>query len=116
MSLVAVTAVGVMAAGSALAGGNIFIQTPETHRIPDGHGSARITTAVAGPGTINDMFVGVRVTHPQTRDLKLSLKGPDGTKRVLTNRDTKGQDLGEPGTGCEGNMTIFREGVSGDDL
>ena len=115
LTVAAVGAVAGMSAGSAVAGGDIWIPTAETHKIPDGKGKVKMTTDSPGPGTINDMFVGVRVKHPQTKDLKLSLKGPDGTRAVMSNRDTKGPNLAEPGEGCDGNLTFFRTGV-GDDL
>jgi subtilisin-like proprotein convertase family protein len=106
-----------IAAGSALAGGNIYLPTAETHKIPDkGDGKVKMTTASPGPGTINDMFVGVRIEHPQTKDLKLWLKGPDGTRAVMSNRDTKGPNLADPGTGCGGNLTLFWTAGFADDL
>jgi subtilisin-like proprotein convertase family protein len=114
LTIGAVTAVAGMTAGFAVAGGDIWIPTAETHKIPDGTGKVTMTAASQGPGTITDMFVGVRIEHPQTRDLKLSLKGPDGTKVVMSNRDTKGPNLAEPGSGCGGNLTFFRAG--NDDL
>ena len=106
----AVVAAAGISAGSAVAGGDIWIPTAETHKIPDGNGKVRMTTESPGPGTINDMFVAVRIVHPQTRDLKLSLKGPDDTNAVMSNRDTKGANLAEPGPGCDGDLTFFRTG------
>jgi subtilisin-like proprotein convertase family protein len=102
----AVVTAGV-SAGSAVAGGDIFIEVEDTHRIPDkGHGKVKMT-ASATPGTISYMFVGVRIKHPQTRDLKLSLRSPDGVRRVLSSRDTRGSNLGEAGEGCDGEITVF---------
>ena len=80
-------------------------------QIPDGKGAAKVTIPVEGAGTINNMFVGTRVKHPQTRDLKLTLKGPDGNVTTLSDRDTKGQDLGtgsecggDPGSCCSAHV------------
>lgn len=97
---------GVLAA-AAHAGGDIYLPTPVNVKIPDGKGSAKVTIPVAGSGTINNMFLGTRVTHPQTKDLKLSLKSPDGDVTTLSNRETKGENLAGPGEGCQGDASLM---------
>ena len=88
-----------------MAGGDIYIQVPETHKIPDkGNGKMKLTVPVSDTGAINNMFFGFRVEHPQTKDLKLALKSPDGTRTVISNRDTKGADFGDAAKGCSGNL------------
>jgi subtilisin-like proprotein convertase family protein len=98
-------ACGLLAA-SAQAGGDIWVPTPVNVKIPAGERSAKVTTPIEGSGTINNMFVGVRVTHPQTRDLLLTLRSPTGDLTTLSDRETKGQALGT-GTECSGSQTMF---------
>jgi hypothetical protein len=111
LAVTAVLVVAGLTAGQAAAGGDIYITVDETHKIPDkGNGKLKLTVPVSGTGTINNMFVGFRVEHPQTKDLKLSLKSPEGIKTVMSNRDTKGLNLGAPGTGCGGTLMILFRG------
>lgn len=106
----ALAAVGGITAGSAVAGGDIYIPLAETHKIPDkGHGKLSVTIQVDQDRTINtnNSFIGLRVEHPQTKDLKVFLKSPAGTKIALSDRDTKGPNLGDAATGCGGNLTFI---------
>ena len=93
-------------AASAHAGGDIFEPMPVNVKVPDGEGAAKVTIPIVGSGTINNMFVGTRVKHPQTKDLKLTLKGPDGNVTTLSDRDTHGQDLGA-GSVCGGDPGLM---------
>ena len=77
--------------------------------IPDGHGAAKLRLQSVLPNdidpTVDYVSLSVRVSHPQTHDLVVRLKRPNfmymgspqsGIPRVVTlsNRDTRGQDLG----------------------
>ena len=48
--------------------------------------------------------LGLRVEHPQTKDLKLWLKNPAGTKAVLSDRDTKGANFGDSNAECSDEL------------
>ena len=89
-----------IAAGSAVAGGDIYITIPETHKIPDkGKGKMKLTVPVSGTRRDQQHVLGFRVEHPQTKDLKLALKSPDGTKTVMSDRDTTGANFGDTANG-----------------
>lgn len=104
----AVAAIAGITAGSAVAGGDIYIPVAETHKIPDkGRGKLTMTVPVDEDRVINNMFVGLRVEHPQTKDLKLWLKDPAGTKAVLSDRDTQGANFADSATECGGNLTYL---------
>lgn len=65
--------------------------------IPDGHGKAVMSLTLASAPAGELVFEprpNFRVRHPRTRDLKLSLRGPNGITRVMSNRDTRGRHLG----------------------
>jgi subtilisin-like proprotein convertase family protein len=104
---VATMAAGIVA-GSAAAGGNIYIPKPVDLKIPDGKGKVTTRIGVDDANSVGDVFVGLRVKHQRTRDLKLWLTSPSGTKVTLTNRDTHGADFGT-GPACEGQITYFRD-------
>jgi subtilisin-like proprotein convertase family protein len=103
----ALLATGVLAT-SAIAGGDVYEPKPVDLKIPDGKGKVTTSIGIDDANAVGDVFVGVRVKHPRTKDLKLTLTSPGGTKVTLTNRDTKGANLGT-GQGCSGNPTIFRD-------
>jgi hypothetical protein len=52
-----------------------------------------VTSAPAGQ-TVFDPKPNFRVRHPRTSDLKLSIRGPNGATRTMSNGDTKGNHLG----------------------
>ena len=52
--------------------------------IPDGTGSATVTTTLSGfTGSVGTVHVAVQIDHPDPSQLKLTLVGPDGTTVVL---------------------------------
>jgi hypothetical protein len=64
-------------------------------RIPDGHGATTVKFKENGLGDLTDVDALVRLRHPKTRQLAISLKGPDGTKVKLSKHDTRGKNLGK---------------------
>ena len=48
-----------------------------------------------GISPVTDVDAMVRVRHPQTKQLSVKVKGPDGTKVKLSKGDTKGENLGQ---------------------
>lgn len=102
----AVLAAALVLAPAAQAGsGEGFFYTKGPVPIPDGHGAAKLDIVSVLPSdvdpTVDDVNLTVRVNHPQTRDLVVTLKRPDymgafAGPRVLTlsNRDTHGTNLG----------------------
>ena len=77
--------------------------------IPDGHGSARIGfDFIAPPGaSITDARPNFRVNHRRTRQLKLFVKGPDGTKVLLSDHETRGRKLGQDPCAPDPNDLAF---------
>jgi hypothetical protein len=88
--------------------GTGFFYTTGPVPIPDGHGAAKLNIVSVLPNDVDpivdDVNLTIRVKHPQTHDLVITLKRPDyiGTNgafagpRVLTmsNRDTHGANFG----------------------
>ena len=62
--------------------------------IPNGHGAAKLTIDLDGLDPIIDVDALVRVEHPKTQQLSISLKSPTGIKTKLSKHDTRGKDLG----------------------
>ncbi|MEP6471029.1 MAG: S8 family serine peptidase, partial [Acidobacteriota bacterium] len=55
--------------------------------VPDGTGSASATAVVSGlSGSVASVQVWVQIDHPDPRDLRLRLTGPDGTSVLLHNQ------------------------------
>jgi hypothetical protein len=77
--------------------------------IPDGHGSAKLSFHFIAPPTANITAVrpNFRVRHRQTHQLELFVKGPDGTKRRLSDHQTHGRNLGEDACGADPNGLSF---------
>lgn len=104
--LAAALTAGALAAGAS-GGGNINSDVPGNVKIPDGKGSAKLGTLINSETELTQIYVGVRVKHPQTKDLKLTLRSAQGTVITLSDRDTKGADLGT-GTDCDdGDLTYL---------
>jgi subtilisin family serine protease len=57
--------------------------------IPDGSGSGSSSVTVSGLGNVSDLRVVVEIDHPDPQQLRVSLRGPDGTSILL--RDQTGQ-------------------------
>jgi hypothetical protein len=68
-----------------------FVDEP----IPDGGGAAKVTFEEDGLDSLVDLDVLVRVKHAKTRQLVISIKGPDETKVKLSKHDTRGKHLGK---------------------
>lgn len=112
---------GLMAPAAADAGsGTAYFYERGAVQIPDGHGSAEVKFNALLPmdidPTIDDVNLTLRIKHPRTRDLEISLKrpdfdymamGPQAQERVVTlsDHDTRGKNLGRgrcPGGDPEG--------------
>ena len=117
--LAAITAL--LAPATADAGsGTAFFYERHAVEIPDGHGSAEVKFSALLPmdidPTIDDVNLTLRVKHPRTRDLEITLKrpdfdymamGPQAQEKVVTlsDHDTRGKNLGRgrcPGGDPEG--------------
>jgi subtilisin-like proprotein convertase family protein len=68
----------------------------DSKAIPDRHRSTGYKFAVDLPGspTVLDIDAMVRLRHPRTQQLKVTLEGPDGTRVTLSRRDTRGRNFG----------------------
>jgi hypothetical protein len=78
--------------------------------IPDGHGAARLDFDLVGPGggqTVSYVRPRFRISHKRTRQLKLLLKGPDGTTVLLSDHDTRGRRLGRAPCAADPNDVDF---------
>ncbi|WP_020473323.1 S8 family serine peptidase [Zavarzinella formosa] len=62
------------------------------------------TIKIDGSFTISDVNVQLNITHPQDKDLKISLLGPDGTRVYLINQ--------RGGTGANLTNTVFDDDAS----
>lgn len=98
MSAVTVLAVTVLVAlplGSASAGLTQIQLLPflDSVRIPNGHGSARLSLD-AEELNVNSVTAGFRIRHEKTQQLKLLVKAPGVPAVVVSNGDTKGKNLG----------------------
>jgi subtilisin family serine protease len=55
--------------------------------IPDGSGAASASVTISGfTGGVSGLEVSVEIDHPDPQQLRLTLKGPDGTKVILHHR------------------------------
>jgi subtilisin family serine protease len=57
--------------------------------IPDGTGSGSSSVTVSGVGSVSDLRVLVEIDHPDPQQLRVTLRGPDGTSILL--RDQTGE-------------------------
>ncbi len=110
--LAAAAAALMLLPASALAGGFELIYDRDPVEIPDGQGAARIKLETAVGGVASAVQPNFRVNHEHTQQLKLMLKGPDGEKVVLSDRETHGKNLGGNPCGEDPNLvgyTGFRD-------
>jgi hypothetical protein len=82
--------------------------------IPDGGGAApqlvRDPIAVRGlnpRGTVKNVDVGVRITHPFASDLEIYLATPWGVLNMSHDRGGQGNNYGNGFAGCAGGLTTF---------
>ena len=77
--------------------------------IPDGHGSARLSFDLTAPPTASITAVrpNFRINHRRTRQLKLLVKGPDGTTVLLSDHETHGRKLGRDPCAPDPNQLAF---------
>ena len=63
-----------------------FVGTPVA--VPDGTGSSSATATISGlSGSVASLQVWVEIDHPDPRELRVRLTGPDGTSILLHDRD-----------------------------
>jgi hypothetical protein len=115
-AIVAIAASALLAP-TARAGDDAFQYKVGPVRIPDGHGAAKLRFPFTAPpsASVTAVRPNFRVRHRQTHQLRLYLKGPDGTTRLLSDRETHGRNLGEDSCGADPNglgYTGFFDGAS----
>src|SRR5215212_8326040 len=101
ISAVALSTIACLLAGPGLAlagGGAAFPYQAGSEKIPDGHGKVVYpfmnVGLIGSTMTVTDANVSLRISHPRTHDLIVSLRSPSGQKVLLSRHDTKGTDLG----------------------
>jgi hypothetical protein len=112
--------------------GTEYFYKKDSVEIPDGHGAAVMKLKSVLPmdidPTLDDVNLSLRIKHPRSRDLTVTLKrpdyeyemGPQPAERVvtLTDRDTRGKNLGRgacPGgeqTGPVATHTTFDDSAA----
>jgi Proprotein convertase P-domain len=98
-----------LAPAPALAGYTTFQYEVGPVRIPDGHRSARLDFHfIAPPGaSVTAIRPNFRVKHRRTRQLRLFVKGPDGTRVLLSDHETHGRNLGAGACGADPDGPSF---------
>lgn len=96
--------------GSATAGLTAVISLYENEAvaIPNGHGAAKMPLAMSNSSRmVGSVSANFRVRHDRTQQLKLLLKGPNGVKVLLSDGETRGENLGEGHCGDDPDAVDF---------
>ena len=95
LSILAMSIAGVVTAAPAPGGltGVFLLYEKGPEAIPNGSGAARLKFQMPAEDTAG-VSAGVRVRHPRTQQLEISLKSPNGEVADLTRHDTRGENLG----------------------
>lgn len=95
VSILAVSVAGALTAAPASAGlgAVLLLYKKGPVAIPNGSGAARLKFPMTAENT-GAASAGVRIRHPRTQQLDISLKSPNGAVADLTRGDTRGENLG----------------------
>jgi subtilisin-like proprotein convertase family protein len=86
--------------------GNVSVPIPDL-------ATAEVPIFIPDAGAVSDVNVRVRLAHTFDGDLVVSLRGPDGTEVVLSNRrGSSGDDFGSGAASCSGSPTTFDDSAS----
>jgi subtilisin-like proprotein convertase family protein len=80
--------------------------------IPD-NATLDLELPITGQGNLIDVQVGLRLNHPATGQLDVTLESPEGTQVPLaTDVGGSGDNFGSSSNACPGNLTIFGPNAS----